>query len=184
MSPRPETGRSGIDTSSHVLPSSLVSLIRPLLVPTQITPRRTVDSASDWIAPPMGAPGAPRPRARSGDSLVQCIPPSVVAITNWNPVISSCWFHGAKARGCEIVVRPYSAGSTLGLTLIHCSLGKVIFRIPKPLAYTTLGFKGSGMVVPHSHPDTGFQSSGVTAPKLPRLRVRMAPASCCDPYTQ
>src|SRR5207249_5327618 len=58
MSPRPGTGRSGTDTSSQVLPSSLVSLIRPLLVPTQITPRRTVDSASDWIAPPMGVPGA------------------------------------------------------------------------------------------------------------------------------
>src|SRR5439155_36747 len=69
MPPRPGTGTSGFDTSSHVLPSSLASLIRPLLVPTQITPRRTVDSASDWIAPPMGAPGAPRPRTLSGGGV-------------------------------------------------------------------------------------------------------------------
>jgi len=62
------------------------------------------------------------------------MPPSVVAITNWNPVISSCWFQGANARGCEIVSRPYRDGSTLGLTLIHCSLGLVIFTIPEPLA--------------------------------------------------
>jgi hypothetical protein len=60
----------------------------------------------------------------------------------------------------------------------------VIFRIPEPDAYTMLGFRGSEIVVPHSHPDTGFQSSGVMAPRLPRLRVRIAPASCCGAYTQ
>src|SRR5712664_1955425 len=112
----------------------------------------------------MGEPGAPRPRSesagivspagnpKSGEILVQCTPPSVVAMRNWNAAINSCGFHGANANGCEMVVRPYK-----------------------------LGFKGSGIVVPHSQPDTGFQSSGVMAPRLPRLRVRMAPASCCEP---
>jgi hypothetical protein len=46
-----------------------VTLISPLLVPAQITPRFTVDSASDWIAPPRGEPGAPRPRTLSGGGV-------------------------------------------------------------------------------------------------------------------
>src|SRR6266576_6651582 len=52
-----------------ILPSSLVSLIRPLLVPAQMTPRRTVDRASDWIAPPRAVPGSPRPRRLSGGGV-------------------------------------------------------------------------------------------------------------------
>ena len=68
-SPRPATGRFGIDTSSQVLPSFRVSLIRPLFVPAQMTPRRTAESASDWIAPPITAPGAPRPRKLSGGGV-------------------------------------------------------------------------------------------------------------------
>src|ERR1041384_6766889 len=111
-------GKSAIVTSCHVLPSSVVSLIRPRFVPTQITPGFTVDNAMDWIAEPTGVPGAPRPRIESGgttapagnprpgDRLVQCAPPSVVAITNWKPANSSCWFQGANAKGCEMVVRP------------------------------------------------------------------------------
>ncbi len=86
-------------------------------MPTQITPRFTVESAIDWIALPIGVPGAPRPRSESGgitapagkprspDSLVQCAPPSSEAMTNCKPAISSCWFHGANASGCEMVVR-------------------------------------------------------------------------------
>ena len=82
------------------------------------------------------------------------------------------------------VCRRCRLGSTFGLTLIICSLGYVILRIPEPLAYTTFGFSGSATIEPHSQPPTGFQSSGVISPKLPRLRTRMAPASCCGAYTQ
>ena len=81
-------------------------------------------------------------------------------------------------------MRSLRDGSAAGLTLIHCSLGYEILRMPEPLAYTVFGSSGSATIVPHSHPDTGFQSSGVIAPRLPRMRVRMAPASCCVPYTQ
>ena len=51
---------------------------------------------------------------------------------------------------------------------------------PFPVVYTVFGSSGSGITVPHSQPFTGFQSSGVTAPRLPRARVRTAPASCWD----
>ena len=53
--------------------------------------------------------------------------------------------------------------------------------MPDPLANTVLGSSGSATIVPHSQPETGFQSSGVIAPRFPRIRVRMAPASCCVP---
>src|SRR5437588_125283 len=95
-----------------------------------------------------------------------------------------CLFQGVNAIGCENAVRSLRAGSVAGLTLIHCSLGYVIFRIPEPLANTVFGSSGSATMVPHSQPETGFQSSGVMAPRLPRTRVRMAPASCWVPYTQ
>src|SRR5436190_2725673 len=67
MSARPGIGRPGIVTSFQVLPSSVVTLIRPLFVPAQMTPRFTVESASDWIAPPITAPGAPRSAARRSE---------------------------------------------------------------------------------------------------------------------
>ena len=51
---------------------------------------------------------------------------------------------------------------------------------PLPVAYTVFESSGSGSTVPHSQPFTGFQSSAVTAPRLPRTRVRTAPASCWD----
>src|SRR5947199_3978720 len=95
-----------------------------------------------------------------------------------------CLFHGANTLGCELVVRRRRDGSAAGLTLIHCSLGYVIFTIPLPLAYTVFASSGSGTIVPHSQPGTGLQSIGVMAPRLPRERVRTAPASCCVPYTQ
>src|SRR3954447_10180826 len=93
-------------------------------------------------------------------------------------------FQGAKRMGWSLVVLSCAAGSCDGLTLIHVSAGYEIFNIPEPLAYTVLLSNGSAMIVPHSQPETGFQSSGVIAPRLPRMRVRMAPASCCVPYTQ
>ena len=43
--------------SSHVLPSSFVTLMRPLFVPTQIVPLATVDAEIVSIAPAGGVPG-------------------------------------------------------------------------------------------------------------------------------
>ena len=72
--------------------------------------------------------------------------------------------HVVQTNGCDDVVRAFIAGSCAGLTLIHSSLGLVIFTIPLPLANSTFAFRGSGTTVPHSHPGTGFQSSVVIAP--------------------
>src|SRR6185437_10162563 len=184
--------RLGIDTSAHVFPLSRVRRMRPLLVPTQIVPAATLDGAMVSMMPPVGGPPRP-PRAggcgaagsrpcgtpKSGLSFVQCAPPSVVAMRYWKPANSSRWFHGAHTSGCVDPMRSSSFGSCAGLTLIHCSLGYVTFTMPLPLAYTVSGCSGSGTIVPHSHVGTGLQSSGVISPKLPRLRVRTAPASCC-----
>src|SRR6185437_9320507 len=170
--------------------------MRPLLVPTQIVPVATVEGEMDSIAPPGGAgrssePALPavRPASdgawlfgtpRSGLSLFQCTPPSVVAMRYWKPARSSCEFHGAHTSGPLNALRSLSCGFSAGLTLIHCSLGYMIFTTPEPVAYTASGVVGSGTTVPHSHPGTGLQSSGVISPRSPRARVRMAPASCCD----
>src|SRR5690349_18700226 len=123
-------GRSGIDTSVHVFPSSRVSLIRPFVVPTQIVPAATGDADIDSMAPPggRGAPGAAEVGTlggtpRSGLSVRQWTPPSVVAITFWNPVSRRRWFHGAHTSGCEMPARNPRLGSAPGLTSIHCSLG-------------------------------------------------------------
>ena len=83
-------------------------------------------------------------------------------------------------NGASLLARRWSDGSCAGLTFTHCSLGYEILMTPLPVAYTVLGSFGSGSTVPHSQPFTGFQSSGVIAPRLPRTRVRTAPASCCD----
>src|SRR5690242_12574064 len=172
--------------SDHVLPPSCVTLIKPLFVPTQIVPVPTVDARIDWIAPPTGGPpfggrGESGRTPRSGLIAVQCAPPSTDDHTDWNAASIMCLFHGANTIGWSLVVRSWRDASTAGLTLIHCSLGYEMRRIPEPLAYTVLLSSRSGTIVPHSQPDTGFQSSGVIAPRLPRMRVRMAPASCCVP---
>ena len=109
---------------------------------------------------------------------VQCAPPSLVIASQLKPANSFDRSHGAKAIGRSVVFRAGNAGSSVGLTLIHCSLGYVIFVTPLPLEYTTSWCSGSGRMVPHSQPFTPFQSNIVTAPLLPRLRVRMAPVSC------
>src|SRR5262249_33838268 len=178
-----------IDASCHVLPPSRVTLIIPLFVPTHSMPAATGEPRIDSIAPPGGVNppavdgvgGASARMHRSGLIAVQCAPLSVVVQTDWNAAMSICWFHGAKMIGWDDVVRRRRDGSTAGLTLIHCSVGYVMRRMPDPLAYTVLGSSGSGTMVPHSQPDTGFQSIGVMAPRLPRTRVRIAPASCCVP---
>src|SRR4051794_10048165 len=101
MSEKVVSVRLGMETSSHVRPSSRVSFTRPLLSPTQITPRRTGEADIDSIAPRRGsgvAPGTgarvymlsaigvtPFGQPRSGLSERQCAPPSVVAITDWKP---------------------------------------------------------------------------------------------------
>src|SRR5690349_6122456 len=172
MSARDAFGSPAIETSLHVFPLSRVTWMRPLFVPTQIVPGATVDGEIDSIIPPRGVRLAAASlaastgsllfgRPRSGLSFRQCTPPSVVAMRYWNPASSSCWFHGAKTIGLLLVARSSSDGSMLGLTLIHCSLGYAIFTIPEPLAYTVSGWSGSGTIVPHSHPGTGLQSSGV-----------------------
>src|ERR1019366_6611387 len=93
--------------------------MRPLFVPTQITPGATLEVDNDSIEPPGGgaggAPGAagatgaparpPRPVAavlgggvtpfgypRSGLIFFQCAPPSMVDIRYWNPSSSSRGF--------------------------------------------------------------------------------------------
>src|SRR5258708_30719659 len=99
--------------SVHVFPPSRVTLINPLLVPTQINPRPTVDSEMDSIAPPGGAalPGAvggvgpPGRPPRSGLNAVQCAPLSVLAHSHWNPASSMSLFHGANAIGCHNPLR-------------------------------------------------------------------------------
>src|SRR5256885_420039 len=98
----------------------------------------------------------------------------------WKLASSVCGFHGVNSSGASLLVRRWSDVSCAGLTFTHCSLGYEILMTPLPLVYTVLGSSGSGSTVPHSQPLTGVQSSVVTAPRLPRLRVRMAPASCCD----
>src|ERR1700722_18005775 len=118
--------------------------MRPLLVPTQITPAATLDVENDSIDPPgAGAPApvaaaaAPRParaavRAggvtpfgypRSGLSFFQCIPPSVVDIRYWNPSSSSCGFVAENAIGWLPTFRSARLVSIFGLTLIHCASG-------------------------------------------------------------
>src|SRR5512146_2282145 len=169
--------------------------MRPLLVPTQMVPGVTVDGEMDSIAPPGGAgrssaPALPAARPasvgvwlfgtpRSGLNFFQCTPPSVVAMRYWKPANSSCWFQGAHTSGPLNALRSLSCGFRAGLTLVHCSLGYMIFTTPEPVAYTVFAVMGSGTTVPHSQPGTGLQSSGVISPRLPRARVRMAPASCC-----
>src|SRR4029453_13685983 len=59
MFARRGVGRPGIDTSVHVFPSSLVSLMSPLLVPTQIVPGATVEVEIDSITP-RGRRGPPQ----------------------------------------------------------------------------------------------------------------------------
>src|SRR5690348_1706126 len=54
MSARDGLGSPAMLASSHVLPSSRVTLIRPLFVPTQIVPAATLDGEIDSIAPPTG----------------------------------------------------------------------------------------------------------------------------------
>src|SRR5512146_341475 len=67
-SARSMRGTFGMLASLHVLPPSRVTLIKPLLVPTQINPGVTVESAIDSIAAlPAGAP--PRPAGGGGASL-------------------------------------------------------------------------------------------------------------------
>jgi hypothetical protein len=78
--------------------------------------------------------GASGRTARSGLIDVQCAPPSIVVHTDWNAAMSMCLFHGAKTSGWSLVVRSCRDASTAGLTLIHCSLGYEILRMPDPLA--------------------------------------------------
>ena len=127
--------------SSHVLPLLRVSFTSPLPVPTQMVPMATVDGEMDSMAlpggaapPPVdGASGVSLRTVRSGLIAIQWAPLSVVAMSCWNPAMSMCLFHGANTMGCDDVVRSFASGSAAGLTLIHCSLGYVIFRIPDPL---------------------------------------------------
>ena len=138
MSEKVESGRSGIDTSSQLFPPSRVSFTSPLLVPTHMSPSSTVEGEMDSIAPSR-APGPARPASaplaggfapagtpRSGLSLRQCAPPSVVAIRTWKPARSSCGFQGANTIGLVEVERRSASGSTCGLTLTVCSLGQVM----------------------------------------------------------
>src|SRR5438093_6253034 len=90
-------GRLGGVTFVHVRPLSRVTWIRPVLVPTQMSPAATVDGASDWIDPPAaGAPTPPPPAAaasgwittpggaaRSGLMARQVCPRSFDASTCW-----------------------------------------------------------------------------------------------------
>src|SRR5580765_1873670 len=48
----PPAGMFGGDTLVHVFPPSCVTCTRPVLVPAQITPAETVESASAWMFPP------------------------------------------------------------------------------------------------------------------------------------
>src|SRR5207237_10106737 len=105
----------------------------PLFVPTQITPGVTVDADIDSIAPVRGAGGrigravvsrtavsrralapsaigATKGSVRSGLSLVQCAPPSVVDITYCRPASSSRFpCHEVHTSGCDDVVRALNA---------------------------------------------------------------------------
>src|ERR1041384_598411 len=133
MRARLGSGRAGTVTSSQVLPSSRVSLIKPLLVPTQIRPRVMVEGENDSMLPGGGAPGAraaasgggvwPFGQVRAGLSLLQCAPPSSVAMRYWKPARSSFGFHGANMIGLDDVARSRRSGSTPGLTFTICSLG-------------------------------------------------------------
>src|ERR1044071_6847937 len=133
MKARVGSGIPGMVTSSQVLPSSRVSLTRPLLVPTQIIPFATVEGENDSMIPGGGVPGArvavsgggvcPFGYPRSGLNLIQWAPPSVVAMRYWNPASSSRGFQGANLSGLDDVARRRRSGSTAGLTLMTCSLG-------------------------------------------------------------
>src|SRR5438045_2129734 len=105
-------------------------------------PGVTVETDSDSMAPGVVSRAV---RVRSGLSLVQWTPPSVVDMTNCHAASSSCWpnesFH---TMGCDEVVRALTAGSCAGLTLIHVSDGYEIFTMPLPLAYRVLGSFESG----------------------------------------
>src|SRR5882672_10389473 len=72
----PVDGRFGGVTFAQVLPLSRVTWMRPLLVPAQITPAVTGDSASDWIDPPTA--GAPTPVSRSPGAAAGAGPPGGV----------------------------------------------------------------------------------------------------------
>src|SRR6185437_1395483 len=113
----------------------LVSLMRPLLVPTQIVPAAALEMDSDSIAfrfggarrasalAPAGACSgggvSPFAYVRSGLNLFHVTPPSVVDATYWNPATSSCGLSGENMMGCDDVVRVSVFGSAAGLTLIH-----------------------------------------------------------------
>src|SRR5690242_1063831 len=134
---RLESGRSGIEASLHVAPSSRVTLISPLVVPTQITPRAAVDGERLSIVPPRGDPGfgvavsgggvTPFGYPRFGLIFFQCIPPSVLAIRYWKPAKSSCRFQGANTSGLSAFARSCEFGSVAGLTFEICSDGNETF---------------------------------------------------------
>src|SRR5258708_37450939 len=63
-------GRLGGVTFVHVRPASRVTWIKPVLVPTQITPAVTGESASVWIDPPGAGAPTPPPPAGGGGSWV------------------------------------------------------------------------------------------------------------------
>src|SRR4029453_5519665 len=50
-------GEEKLDTSLHVRPLSRVIFTSPVLIPTQIVPRATVDAPIDMIVPGIGSPG-------------------------------------------------------------------------------------------------------------------------------
>src|SRR6266542_4922136 len=95
----PQGGRFGIFdvTFVHVFPPSRVSCTRPSLVPAQISPFSSLDSAIANTTPAYSTPmlsGVSPPElcclllsfsVRSGLITCQLLPPSVVRCTNWLP---------------------------------------------------------------------------------------------------
>src|ERR1019366_9803709 len=109
ISARAAYGRFGIDTSSQVFPSSLVTLIKPVFVPAQIVPRPTVLAEIVSIAPRGNDPGwgvavsasgvIPFGYVRSGLSFRQWVAPRRPAPTKQKQPPTWRWVFPLGGRG-------------------------------------------------------------------------------------
>src|SRR5258708_38662128 len=111
-------------TLVHVAPPSRVTCTSPSLLPVQITPAFTGDSASPYTTSAYSTPmlsGVSPPempcfdlslRVRSGLITCQLLPPSVVTCTNWLPTYTRLWSNGEIVIGNSQLKRDFrfSAG--------------------------------------------------------------------------
>ena len=155
-------------------------------MPIHIAPRFNVDGENVKIAVRgAGAPGAGAAGAgldfdtvRSGLISVQCIPSSVVFITNCVPRYSVWGSCGENASGVICAERYFEPGTN---TCDNCSvrLSKRTMALYHPSPYAMFESVGSTAMKPHSKAPGEYQSRKLISPKSLRLGTATLPLSCC-----